>query len=360
MLNNEDLILLYGRSCAPERTFTEMYDEDEDKAAIKNCDASIPGYTVVRPDEIEYMLGGKEKMAVNQGGLGMTAKLLPGLYPLVDPETLMDTSQLMSDYADDPRLFNKIEQQDAKEARMDMLKFAKMARLLGTISLNGRNAFVLIADNVGVTGNTNEEQRDLNQLLTTEEIVDGYRNAVDYKINTVMLAVDADRLVPLAMGVWGTTKEKKGKEQAFQVFREDRDYFKVTGTPLYIPKTTTMAMRMKLTGVDKKQQKELEKALKDYEKAKAELDAMKQAQAAAGGVLGGFMDDQLARMEEMIRMMEVAEADDAVEDAEINLKTIQDIFDGGLVGNVRTTHAATGGTTRELAELAIMPFIANE
>ena len=366
-MGNQELLLLYGRPCELERQRqlgVNVKDGTQKPAKMMEaCDSSSAGYTVVRPKELEYIVGGKAYMLGDQFSVTAGSEMLKILgYEMAQAGAVKEgkgaamMSILAENYAQNPRYMNEIERADARDAVMDMRKFGSIAQHLGNINLRGREAFVLIAGNVGEKGNTFAEAVQLFEMLTLEEIVESRATQADYTIDTVMLAVDAERLVPLAMGIWGTTKQKKGKKEQFQIFREDRDYFKVAMTDLYIPKTTTMAMRMKLSGMDKKQQKELEKALKDYEKMKAELDAMKQAQEAAGGMLGGFMDDQIAKMEEMMKMMEVADAAGDVDNAEVTLESIQKIFNGELVGNVQTNHAAVGGELETLAAIAYMPF----
>jgi len=196
---------------------------------------------------------------------GMAAAgLPPGLLKATgsDPWATMDSRMMMNGMAVFARAAAEGERTrddgraDAVEAGRDMAEFAQRARLVGRETVDGREAFHLLADGLNRT-----------------EQVDGQQ----FTFRTVSLWVDAQEYVPLRTKIEGVASSG-AESRPVTIEKFERDYRTVGGSRMYQPYTQLMRM----SGV---------------------LDAQQKAQMAEAQAQIAEMEQQLAQMEPAQRQM---------------------------------------------------------
>ena len=192
------------------------------------------------------------------------AGLPPGLLKATgsDPWATMDSRMMMNGMAVFVRAAAEGERTrddgraDAVEAGRDMAEFAQRARLVGRETVDGREAFHLLADGLNRT-----------------EQVDGQQ----FTFRTVSLWVDAQEYVPLRTKIDGVASSG-AESRPVTIEKFERDYRQVAGSRMYQP----YAQQMRMSGV---------------------LDAQQKAQMAEAQAQMAEMEKQLAQMEPAQRQM---------------------------------------------------------
>jgi len=207
---------------------------------------------------------------------------------------------------------------DAIDAAADMAEFEKVATFGGVQSLDGKEAFLLVAN-------------DLNRTQRTE---DG-----EFTLNTVNMWVDTKTHVMLGLRMEGVMKS--GKEaRNVTILRRDYNHRQVGS--LYEPHRQTVA----ISGIlDKKQRKDMEKQMKEFEKSKSEFEAFKAQLAsmpqAQRDMMMGSMGAQIAMLENMESNMAILEG--LAKNNEIAVETVvHEIRIGGIDAYVSMLANALG------------------
>jgi len=142
---------------------------------------------------------------------------------------------------------------EAQEELSGMEDFAATARLVGKENVDGRNAFHLRAD-------------DFKRTQVTD---DG-----EFTINSISVWIDAEKYVPLKMQMDGIAKN--GNEtRPIRIEKLDQDYRKVAGSSMY----ESFRQVMRIGGImSAKDQKEMQKAQKEFAKFEEQMQQMPAAQ----------------------------------------------------------------------------------
>lgn len=174
-----------------------------------------------------------------------------------------------------------------------MAQFARRARLVGKESLEGREAFLLRANDLS---DIELEQPDGDAEVT---------------LRVASLWIDAAEWVPLRMTFEGVV-EAGGRSSPFTMEMRQQDYQQVG--PLYEPQTRVMRMTGLMSGLerDPAQQKELEQARKDAEKAQAEFEKMKPQLAQLPPSARKMVEGQMQRAMERLKMLTEDDAFEAI------------------------------------------------
>jgi len=158
--------------------------------------------------------------------------------------------------------------QAAKQEVLDIKEFGQMAKVTGSESVYGRDAFVLKAENLNRTQSSKEGQ---------------------FTIETASMWVDKAHYVPLRIRFEGFAKSGS-KTQPMVIERDSYKY--ETAGPLLLPR----AEIFRLSGImNDEQQAEMKKAQQEIEKMKAEL------KGPQADMIMKMMAPQLAQLEAMAK-----------------------------------------------------------
>ncbi len=181
---------------------------------------------------------------------------------------------------------------DAADNARAMSEFARRAKVVGTESVNGRNAYQLRA----------EKLDDIDLTQPDDE--------TQFTLNTMSVWIDTEHYVPLRMTMDGTMKAK-GETRPITIDRVSEDYRKAG--PLYESYRQVMRMSGMMEGMDPKERKKLEKARAEMEKMDAELEKMP---PAARAMVEGRLKQARAQM---AMMADEGAFESVVEVAEIKI-----------------------------------------
>ncbi|UCF38870.1 MAG: hypothetical protein JSU96_08540 [Acidobacteriota bacterium] len=208
--------------------------------------------------------------------------------------------------------------QDVQRAAANFAEFEKVARLAGVESLDGKEAFLLVADNLDRTQITDDGK---------------------FTLNTVNMWVDTSDYVLLGLRMEGVMTSGKASRNV-TILRRDYDH-KETGS-LYEPHRQTVAIRGIL---DEKQMKEIQKQIREFEKSKGQMQAFKARLAnlpqAQQDMMMATMRSQMAMFENMERQIALLQG--LAHNNEVAVETVvHEIRIGGLEAYVAMTAKAFG------------------
>lgn len=167
---------------------------------------------------------------------------------------------------------------------MGMAQFARRARLVGKESVEGREAFLLRAEDLS---DIELEQPDGN---------------AEVMLRVASLWIDAAEWVPLRMTFEGAVKAG-GTSSPFTMEMRQQDYQQ--SGPLYEPRTRVMRMTGLMGGMsrDPAKKKEMEKARKDAEKARADYEKMKPQLSQLPPAIRQKVEGQMESAMQRLKMM---------------------------------------------------------
>lgn len=165
-----------------------------------------------------------------------------------------------------------------------LAQFARRARLVGTETIDERQAFLLRADDLSDV--------ELEQPEGDAEVT----------LKTASLWVDAKEYVPLRMQFEGVI-EAGGSSSPFTMEMRQQGYKQVG--PLYEPEIREMRMTGLMSGMerDPAKKKEIEKARRDAEKAQADFEKMKPQLAQLPPSARRMVEGQMERAMERLKML---------------------------------------------------------
>jgi hypothetical protein len=164
---------------------------------------------------------------------------------------------------------------DAAASMQGMAEFARRAELVGTETVDGREAYHLRAE-------------DLSGIDLTQPDEDA-----SFTPETISMWIDTEELVPLRMRMEGTM-EADGETRPLTMERLSQDYRQVG--PLYESYRQVMRISGIMGEMSEKDRKDLEKAKKEMEQLEAQLDEMP---ASARSMVEGQLKKARAQMEAM-------------------------------------------------------------
>lgn len=249
-----------------------------------------PTFGLVPPNEYEYARQQEEGAGMDAEGLRQYADasemvgdalatevansgmpLLPGM----DPREMMSENAFFLRKAADAQDEAAAGDFGEANARASLRAFDEMAsvlRLIGTETVDGREAYHLRAEGLG-------------RVLTEP----GAEQT--FTLETVDLWIDVEQYVQLRMLLGGTI-EREGRTEEMTIERLSQDYRQVG--PLYEPHRQVMRMSGLMEAMDPEQRAELEEAREQLKRLEAQLDQMP---AAARGMVEGQIERMRAQME---------------------------------------------------------------
>lgn len=196
-------------------------------------------------------LGDEYEKGLRQAGLP------PGLLKATgsDPWATMDPRVMMGGVAEFARAGAEAERNrsdgraEAVASAQDIEEFARRAKLVGRESVDGREAFHLVADGLNRT-----QQAD----------------GQEFTLNTVNLWVDTREYVPLRMKIDGVAKSAS-ESRPITIERFDRDYRTVPGSTMYEPYRQVMRLSGVLDAAQRAEMADAQKQIAEMDKQLAEL-----------------------------------------------------------------------------------------
>jgi len=201
------------------------------------------------------MLGEAHASEVERGL--QQAGLPPGLLQATgsDPWATMDSRAMMGGVADFARAGAEAERNrsdgraEAVASAQDIEEFARRAKLVGRESVDGREAFHLVADGLNRT-----QQAD----------------GQEFTLNTINLWVDTREYVPLRMKIDGVAKS--GSEtRPITIEKFDRDYRTVSGSTMYESYRQVMRLSGMLDAAQRAEMADAQKQMAEMEKQLAQM-----------------------------------------------------------------------------------------
>jgi len=206
------------------------------------------------PEELRLMADAQEQLGqvFDQGMRDQGAPVLPGF----DPGAMMgETAMFLRAGADS---FEEQDQGDggrgdAAETARGMAEFSRRASLVGRETIDGREAFLLRADDVS--------DIELGQMDDDARVT----------LKTMSLWIDTEHYVSLRMKI-DMDVESDGEVTPMTVERLDQDYRQVG--PMYESHRQVMRISGMMAAMDEDERKEMEKAQADMAELEAQLDQM--------------------------------------------------------------------------------------
>ena len=165
---------------------------------------------------------------------------------------------------------------DAARKVDGMAQFARRAKVVGKETIDGREAYVLRAE-------------DLSDIVMSQP-----DDEAQYSLQTVTAWVDTEELVMLRLKMDGTL-EREGQTRDMTIESLQQDYRQVG--PLYESYRQVMRISGLMGEMSEKDRKEMEKAKKEMEKMEAQLDEMP---ASARSMVEGQMKKYRTMMDAMM------------------------------------------------------------
>ena len=243
------------------------------------------GPQTMSPEELELFAQATETTAAAAGGEiedGLEdAGLPPGLLAASgsDPTATFDPRVMMGANAEFLRGAAEAQRQrDAEDPNANgadmasqMAQFVENARLVGTESIDGRNAFHLQADNIG----------------QVQEM-----NGSEYRMETISMWIDTEEYVPLRMKMDGTLTAD-GETKPMSIENIQTDYRTVPGSKMYESYKRVMKMSGMLDAEQEAQMQEAAQEMAELEKQMASMPASQRA------MMEKMMGPQLEMMKNM-------------------------------------------------------------
>jgi hypothetical protein len=231
------------------------------RVPISEYQEQLPGGT---QSAMGHMADGYEMMADSMEGQGMPSV---GTGPMLRDMAVFMREGASAEIGDG--------REDAARRSEEMGEIAQRARLVGRETVDGRETFVLRAE-------------DLSDIEMEQPNDEG-----KFTLHTMSLWIDAKQYVPLRLKMDGEA-ESDGKSMPITIEKLDQDYRQVG--PLYEPHRQVLRMTGAEAALDPKQREELEKSRAQMEELKAQLAEMPEAQRR---FVEGRMKSAMEQMERM-------------------------------------------------------------
>jgi hypothetical protein len=219
-------------------------------------------------------LGTETEREMQEAGLppGLLGAASPSRFATLDPRIMMGNASDFSNAAADAMAAsdNRDKNTEGRESINDMAEFVAMAKVEGTENVDGRNAYILRADNINQTQRTDDGQ--------------------EFTINTATYWVDSTDYVPLRLKMEGTATQG-GETRAIVIEKLDQDYRRVGS--LYVP----YRQIMRIAGVmDAEQEAQMQEAQQQMAELERQMQQMPESQRQ---MIMNTMGPQLEMMKKM-------------------------------------------------------------
>tara|TARA_R110002096_G_scaffold188467_3_gene368379 strand:- start:3543 stop:4598 length:1056 start_codon:yes stop_codon:yes gene_type:complete len=208
---------------------------------------------------------------------GLPPGLLSGMGSSSEPWASPDPKVMMSANADFVRAAGKASAQgsdgrkNAEEAANQMAQFAETAKLVGTESVNGVDAFHLRSDGIQMSDTSGGQ---------------------DFEIDTYSIWIDTDNYVPVRMRMEGTASEG-GQQRDVYIEQQWLDYRQVPNSNMYESYKRVSRMGGVMSPAEEKQMAEARQQMAEFEK---QLAAMPESQRKMMESMMGSRMDSIRKM----------------------------------------------------------------
>lgn len=226
---------------------------------------AVPAFAADAQDIIDQVLKleqerreGVNRYIVEQEAMGQVSKITFERTTVTGPDGKpMDTFQMVlpdemmqTRPGEDPAMSQDEFEDMAQEAVYSIAAFAESAELVGTETVEGREAYHLVAENL--------ERR--------HSIDDGQ----EFVLQTINAWIDSDKYVPLKLVMDGTMTTD-GTPRPVTIETIERDYRTVPGSNMYEPYQQVMRLTGEMADETKRQMEEARTHLAEFEKQMAEM-----------------------------------------------------------------------------------------
>jgi hypothetical protein len=197
-------------------------------------------------------LGSETERSMAEAGLpaGLLSAASPNRFATLDPRVMMGNVSEFTDAAADAQAAaeSRDPTAEAREAQAGMADFARTARLAGTETIGGREAFILRADDVNHTQRTEDGQT--------------------FTIRTATFWVDTAEYVPLKFRMEGVATSE-GEQRELVIEKEDQDYRHVGS--LYLSYRQVMRIAGMMNAEQEAQMREAQQQMAQMEQQMAQM-----------------------------------------------------------------------------------------
>jgi hypothetical protein len=197
-------------------------------------------------------LGSETERSMEEAGLpaGLLSAAGPNRFATLDPRVMMGNVSEFTDAAADAQAAaeSRDPTAEAREAQAGMADFARTARLAGTETIGGREAFILRADDVNHTQRTADGQT--------------------FTIRTATFWVDTAEYVPLKFRMEGVAASQ-GEQRELVIEKQDQDYRQVGS--LYLPYRQVMRIAGMMNAEQEARMREAQQQMAEMEQQMAQM-----------------------------------------------------------------------------------------
>ncbi|HSN52913.1 MAG TPA: hypothetical protein VLS87_10305 [Woeseiaceae bacterium] len=225
----------------------------------------LPAFAADAQDIIDKVLAleeerreGVNRYVVEQEVMGQVSKITferttvtgPDGKPMDTFRMVLPDEMLRAAPGDDPAMSQDDFEDMAQEAVYSIAAFSESAELVGTETVEGREAYHLVAENLERRHATDDGQ--------------------EFVLQTINAWIDSDMYVPLKLVMDGTMSTD-GTPRPVTIETIERDYRKVPGSNMYEPYQQVMRLTGEMADETRRQMQEAKTHLAEFEKQMAEM-----------------------------------------------------------------------------------------
>ena len=201
---------------------------------------------------------GVDRYVVEQEVMGQVSKVAferttvtgPDGEPVDTFRMVLPGDILQPDAGSEPVMSQEDFEDMAQEAVYSIAAFSESAELVGTETVDGQNAYHLVAEDLDRKRNFAENQ--------------------EFVLQTVNVWIDAEHYVPLRMVMDGTM-DTDGTPRPVTIENIERDYREVPGSNMYEPYQQVMRLTGEMADETKRQMEQARAQLEEFDKQLAEM-----------------------------------------------------------------------------------------
>ena len=232
---------------------------------LASCMLPIPAWSMDAQDIIDKVLKleeerreGVNRYVVEQEVLGEVSKIAferttvtgPDGKPVETFRMVLPEEMLQQGPGEQPVMSQDDFEDMAQEAVFSIAAFSESAELVGTETVDGREAYHLVAENLDRKRSLNDEQ--------------------EFVLQTINAWIDTDKYVPLKIVMDGTM-ETDGTPRPVTIETIERDYRTVPDSNMYEPYQQVMRLTGEMAEETKRQMEQARTHLADLDKQLAEM-----------------------------------------------------------------------------------------
>jgi hypothetical protein len=254
---------------------------------LLGCILPVPAWSADAQDIIDKVLQlqeerreGVDRYVVEQEVMGRVSKIAFERTTVTGPDgkdvdtfrMVLPEEMLQQGPGEQPLMSQDDFEDMAEEAVFSIAAFSESAELVGTETVEGRDAYHLVAENLDRKRSFNEDQ--------------------EFVLQTINAWIDSDDYVPLKLVMDGTM-DTDGTPRPVTIETIERDYRTVPGSKMYEPYQQVMRLTGEMADETKRQMEQARTHLAELDKQLAEMpDSQRQ-------MMMGMMGEEIEMMRKM-------------------------------------------------------------